>query len=49
MVQSSIRLETPRFVTIFENCCPENGERLLRRVTSVKRTTLNTSLAKLLE
>jgi hypothetical protein len=49
VVQSSTQYGTRRFVVIFENCCLENGERLLRQETSVKRTTLSTSLAKLLE
>ncbi len=49
MVQSSTQYGTRRFAVIFENCCPENGKRLLRQVISVKYTTLSTSLAKLLE
>ena len=49
MVQSSTQYGTRRFALIFENCCPENGKRLLRQVTSVKRTTLSISLAKSLE
>ncbi len=49
MVQSSTQYGTRRFAIIFENCCSENGKRLLRQVTSVKRTTLSTIPAKSLE
>jgi hypothetical protein len=49
VVQSSTQYGMRPFAVIFENCCPENGKRLLRQVTLVKRTTLSTSLARLLE